>query len=361
MSYFDAKTIKEAAAGNWLAILEDIAPSLKAAVGKCGSHVPCPVHGGKDGFRLYHDAPVTGAAYSNKCGNFSDGFAVLQFVTGLGFKEVLALVAQQVGYSVNAPMYVKPKPLKKVIEVSDTLSNEEYQERGQKLKNFWGLTRSLNENDPVVKYLRSRGIRGDWILKAKNVRHHPRAYINVNKVLLKKPCMALRFTSKEGKSINIHRTFLEDSGEKMGVDKPKLQMKGIEKMRGGAVRIGNNYSILKNGGRLHLAEGFENAASIADLYLEPVAATLSASLMQTFEPPQEVKELVIWADNDDDGTGINAGLDSANKLIAKLLKERPDIKVILKLPPSKEEDWNDLYRKSKLSYFDLQAPSQAVA
>ncbi|ECS4958781.1 zinc-binding protein, partial [Salmonella enterica subsp. enterica serovar Typhimurium] len=53
MSYYKADTVREAANGNWLFILAALAPHLEPALRKPGRHVSCPIHGGKDGFRLF--------------------------------------------------------------------------------------------------------------------------------------------------------------------------------------------------------------------------------------------------------------------------------------------------------------------
>lgn len=56
MAYrLDVSVVREAARGHWDAIFCALAPMLKAAMQQPGKHVPCPVHGGKDGFRLFPD------------------------------------------------------------------------------------------------------------------------------------------------------------------------------------------------------------------------------------------------------------------------------------------------------------------
>ena len=46
----NAKAVKEQARGRWLEILPLLDARLSDAVARAGKHVPCPVHGGKDGF-----------------------------------------------------------------------------------------------------------------------------------------------------------------------------------------------------------------------------------------------------------------------------------------------------------------------
>jgi len=51
----EACDVRQLAAGRWLDIHELLAPALTLALRRPGRHVPCPVHGGTDGFRLFRD------------------------------------------------------------------------------------------------------------------------------------------------------------------------------------------------------------------------------------------------------------------------------------------------------------------
>ena len=73
--WLEAETIRNRARGSWLGILGSLAPELEPALQRLGRHVPCPIHGGRDGFRLFRDAPDTGGGICNTCGAFPDGFA----------------------------------------------------------------------------------------------------------------------------------------------------------------------------------------------------------------------------------------------------------------------------------------------
>lgn len=98
MAYqLDVTTIREAARGHWDAIFCALAPTLKAAMQHPGKHVPCPVHGGKDGFRLFEDYREAGSCVCNTCGNFRDGFAALQWLHGWSFAYTLSRVASVLG------------------------------------------------------------------------------------------------------------------------------------------------------------------------------------------------------------------------------------------------------------------------
>lgn len=81
-SRYDYPTVAEAASGHWSYIASCIAPQLGLAIERMGRHVPCPIHGGKDGFRVYKDFEETGGGSSNKDGQFANGFRLLCWVQG---------------------------------------------------------------------------------------------------------------------------------------------------------------------------------------------------------------------------------------------------------------------------------------
>src|SRR5471032_2509610 len=62
-----------------------------AAVGSRGPgmHVACPVHGGRDGFRLYNDYHDTGGGVCNTCGGFRDGFKLLAWIRNYTRKDAV--------------------------------------------------------------------------------------------------------------------------------------------------------------------------------------------------------------------------------------------------------------------------------
>ncbi|EAB2091575.1 TPA_asm: hypothetical protein G3541_004674 [Salmonella enterica subsp. enterica serovar Heidelberg] len=111
MSYYKADTVREAANGNWLFILAALAPHLEPALRKPGRHVSCPIHGGKDGFRLFKDAHLTGGGVCNTCGANHDGFELLMWLNNWDFKQCLSEVGDYLGVekeqhpSINKPLH----------------------------------------------------------------------------------------------------------------------------------------------------------------------------------------------------------------------------------------------------------------
>lgn len=93
----DVHAVRAKASGRWDYILRCLAPQLKHAAEKAGHHVACPCHGGEDGFRLFKNFAVNGSGVCNTCGNFRDGFALLEWVNGWSFRETLEAVAKVLG------------------------------------------------------------------------------------------------------------------------------------------------------------------------------------------------------------------------------------------------------------------------
>lgn len=85
----DIRVLKDLCRGRWDAIFASLAPSLKTAMEANGKHVPCPVRGGQDGFRLYEDWRDTGGSVSNAEGSLTDGIATIMFCNGWTFGETV--------------------------------------------------------------------------------------------------------------------------------------------------------------------------------------------------------------------------------------------------------------------------------
>ena len=102
MSRFDIKTVKAAAEGRWDAIFSALAPQLAPAQERVGRHVPCPVHGGTDGFRLFKHYAAKGDGICNTCGAKTDGFDMLCWVNGWTFAQALTAVGNFLGLKPEA-------------------------------------------------------------------------------------------------------------------------------------------------------------------------------------------------------------------------------------------------------------------
>jgi len=96
-AYFDATKVRQAAQGNWLAILATLAPHLDKALQRPGRHAGCPVHGGRDGFRLFKDVDLTGGGICATCGPKGDGISMLMWLCNWEYQEALSHIALLMG------------------------------------------------------------------------------------------------------------------------------------------------------------------------------------------------------------------------------------------------------------------------
>lgn len=290
----DASAIRELARGRWLGILGQLAPELGAALSRIGRHVGCPVHGGKDGFRLFKDAAVSGGGICNSCGAFPDGFALLMWLKGWTFPEALEQVAEALGLSESGP--VPPAQCWRPKREADPKILE-------RLRRTWseGLSVSHPKAEPLRRYLRRRGLNPAILEDARELRFHPRlAYFEAGRIRGRFPALLALVRNAAGKAVTIHRTYLTPDGHKAPVPEPKKLMPVWGELNGGAVRLGAPGSLLS------VTEGIETALAVREATGLTVWPTLSCTLLERFQPPKRVTTLLVWADRDRSGAGEQA-------------------------------------------------------
>jgi putative DNA primase/helicase len=337
-----ARDVRQFAAGRWLDVLGALAPALTPALRRPGRHVPCPVHGGTDGFRLFRDVEQTGGGVCNTCGTFHDGFALLMWVTRWTFPEVLNAVARELGTTdvrigesrrVDVP---RPRPRPKERDRESVI---------EALNRVW--RQSLDPADrraaPLRAYLSRRGLSGAE-LDGRVVRFHPAlGYWKKNdhneiELAGRYPAMVALVTDAEGAPVTVHRTYLTPDGRKAPVPAPKKLM-GYpgHRLVGGAIRL------FTPGPVLGVAEGIETALAVHGRTGMPVWSAVSANLLERAEPPAKTSLVVVWADRDRSGAGEAAAMRLREWLL------RRGIPVAVHLPPgpipagAKGVDWADLW------------------
>ena len=148
---------------------------------------------------------------------------------------------------------------------------------------------------------------------------HPRAAICL-------PALIAAVSRPDGKIVACQVLFLRPSdGQKASVATPRLT---VGRLGGGAVRLG------EAGDVLGLAEGVESALSAQQLAGVPCWATLGAHRLGGVKLPRGLREVHLFADDDD------AGRLGAEKAAA--VYTRNGLRVTLRWPPVGHTDWNDL-------------------
>jgi len=340
MRHIEAREVRALAVGRWLDVLAVFAPALARALDRPGRHVPCPVHGGTDGFRLFRDVDQTGGGVCNTCGTFPDGFALLMWVNRWSFPEVLQAVAHTLGLEADRASRKswasspRPRPPERdresVIEA---------------LNRIW--EHSLDPTDrravPLRLYLSRRGLSGVK-LDGDVVRFHPalqywsRNHHDKLELVGRFPAMVALVIGSDGMPVTVHRTYLTPEGCKARVPEPrKLMGYPGDRLVGGAIRLFPSAPVLG------VAEGIETALAVHLRTGMPVWSAVSAGLLARLEPPADTSLIVVWADRDRSGAGESA----AKSLHERML--RRGIPVAVHLPPgpipmgAKGIDWADVW------------------
>lgn len=278
-------TLRALASGHWHGILLANGFSETELNGK---HQPCPSCGGADRFRFIPSDPNGGFFCGDTRG---DGFALLKHRFGIGFHDAAKMVERVVGKcdrdQVKKPTYAQ---------------------------------RLRMEAKPAIrsKYLEARGLRmPPGLLWHKAVRYDDQDTY---------PAMLAPIT-RGGKFLTMHVTYLQ-GGKKAAVTTCRKILPGPPN-NGGACEL---YPLA---GHLGIAEGVETAIAAHMIFGMPVWAALNTSLLKTWEPPEIVTSVTIFADNDANLAGQAAAYALAHRL--KLM----NIEVELQIPAEPDTDWCD--------------------
>jgi len=277
----DFNKVKSDADYKWPGIFS----ALGVSVGD-GRHGPCPSCGGRDRFR-FDNKDGKGSWICNQCNpHAGDGWDLIMKVLNIDFKTACEEVAKIVGT-------VESSPCQKEKAVSPDV-----------LRRMFIDSEKVKKGDKVHQYLYYRGIRG---VPPDTLRFLKKCWERETQKY--HPAMLAVFFSADGEALTMHRTYLNEYGNKLGVKSPKKMMPAIKKMTGGSVRL---YPWEE--GPLGIAEGIETALAVHEHEDIPVWAALSANLMEGWIPPKSLKELRVYADADRNYTGQKAAYSLANRL-----------------------------------------------
>lgn len=290
-------SIGQQALGKWPGILVSLGIDQSFLKNQ---HGPCPICGGKDRYR-FDDKNGKGTYYCSGCGA-GDGFSLLQKFHGWSFAEAARAVEGVIG-NVRGQAPAKD---------ADRSDNE------ARIKRIHTGLRRITHNDPVGRYLLSRGI---TILPKQDVYYHSGVdYFNRddNGKPVKVgsfPAMASIFRNPSGETCTYHITYLSEDGQKIIGYPAKKLLPAIQPMPGGAIRIGGIAE------KIGIAEGIETAlAAMQDTGITCWAAA-NANLLEQVQVPESVKSVVIFADEDSSFTGQKAAYTLANRLKVQFKKE----------------------------------------
>ena len=271
-------TTKDAARGRWYGIMSYYGLTDKQLSGK---HSPCPNCNGKDRFRFTDRG--SGDYFCSGCSP-GDGFDLIMKITGLSFGEVAKEIDDIVGN-------IKQEKIK----MPDT------DKAAALLKRISGVLTPIDDNTKA--YLKYRGVPA-----CSGMRSHPGlTYYEDGKPAGKYPAMVTRFLTSNGTLSTYHVTYLQD-GKKAPVSSPKKIMPVCQPMAGGCINL------TPVAEHIGITEGVESALACMARFELPVWASSNTAMLEAFDPPPEIKSLIIFADYDKNYAGQKSAYILANRL-----------------------------------------------
>lgn len=311
MSYHNNPTdVREEARGKWAGILETFGVS---PVFLRNRHGPCPLCDGgakADRFR-FDNKEGRGSWFCNACGA-GDGWDLLMAKTGWDFGKAAQEVSQILGLVKNEP--VRP-------EMSEA-------QKKARIKEVWTSSQRVQRGDPVDLYLRSRGVGLDRY--PPSMRFLESCWYERDIHLPAMVC-AISAPTQRGEGINLHRTYLLPDGS------GKADVKDQRKVMPGSIPPGSAIRLCDAAPRMGIAEGVETALAAYRLTGIPTWAARDTTYLKTWEPPQGVEEVVIFADNDHNGAGQLAAWTLYNRLMTR---QRP-LACEMQIARDMGKDWAD--------------------
>ena len=276
-------------------------------------HIECPLCGGKKSFRI-HNRTGNGD-WICKCGH-GTGLSLLMEITGKSFADIAKELDREFGNTEQAPRQQKPK-------------DDKAEQTKQRFMSLHPI-----EGTDADDYLTARGLRSRPKLGVKFSRcefdHEEQCEF---------PTMYAVATDDSYRIIYKHTTYLCGDKKAEGVTARKQHT--IAQYDGSvAVRM------MPSGDVLGIAEGIETALAAHQLYGVPTWAVLNAEIMKRFRAPPGTKHLIIYADNDPNGTGLAAAFECGSKNVIQGKAE----KVTVKWPEHARKDFNDMIHEPMQTY-----------
>jgi putative DNA primase/helicase len=296
--------LHERARGRWHGILPALGISAKFLKRKNG---PCPMCGGTDRWR-FTDIDGKGTWWCNSC-HGGNGVALVMKFTGLPFHEAARRIERIIG---EAP-------------AERARAERTDEQKRASLNTLWRSGALVHADDPVDRWLQRRGVgmqNYPKCLRAGMRIRHSGPPVTFH------PVMLAMVSDPAGKPVTIHKTYITTDGKKAAVDKVRMFCAGSVPA-GGAVRLA------MSGPVLGIAEGIETALAAMNMFSVPTWAALNAGGVERFEPPVETERLIIFGDNDQNGTGQRAAYALAARLSGRIQLE-------IKIPEKSDTDWNDV-------------------
>jgi len=295
--------------GKWYGVLSALGIDKQYLQNK---HGPCPIcMEGTDRFR-FDDKDGRGTYFCNTCGA-GDGFELLQKVHGWSFIDCLDAIRPIIDNTTFQPSKPKKDPAIALRKVAH-------------------LSTKIIYNGDVATYLRRRGLKDfpETLKEAMLYSWEQGAKIGPF------PSMLGLIQDSKGKGVSWHITYT-NNGEKLKGCTTRKIMTPKGTITGAAIRLHEHE------GSICIAEGIETALAASKISKLPAFSVMNAHCMATFEPPEDVEKVAIYADNDLTYVGQKSAYQLAERLAAK------NINTEVLISPVPGKDWLDELNRKQLN------------
>lgn len=326
----DASVVRQAAANRWPVVLTAI--GIPAKVLRNSKNQPCPGCGGHDRFQFLDHGRGRFVCRGIE-GQGGDGFRLVMHLLNCDFKTALQAVADALGHAqAESPHRIRVEPTK-------VLAAEEW--RRKRISEIWNCARTIQKEDPVSRYLEHRGL--TFPILPSTLRCHPAlpywATGGGQQIQLGSyPAMLAQIISPQGATVGLHRTYLDQSGNKAmpvhpatDTPLPSRKLMTCGSIQGAAIRLFD-----ADAEYVAVAEGLETAMAVHQMTGLPCWSALNAWGLEHVVLPREFKRVCILADHDPNGVGQRAAM----ALACRLRAEGRDVH--LAIPKQAGEDWLDV-------------------
>ena len=213
---------------------------------------------------------------------------------------------------------------------------EQERQRNEKINcRTFDQAHPLTRQSPVGQYLVRRGL-GKLTRAPQALRMGVQPYFDDGREIGRFPVMLAAVTDPQGVMVALHRTYISTDGTKAPVPQPKKLSRTTGLLAGASIKL-HEPAVIDGKVVLGVAEGIETALAC---YLGsgiPTWSCMNAGGVRSFDWPQGLQSLIVFADNDASGVGQAAGRDLAGRAAAA------GVEVRVLVPGTVGTDWLDAY------------------
>ena len=227
-------------------------------------------------------------------------------------------------------------------QVAEATAERNRQQRQQwtdnrgRIARLWAQCVPLVPGDPVMQYLRHRGLSSLRPVPLCLRLHRALPCWEREQRLGTFPAMVAPLSAPDGQVVALHRTYLAPDGSKAAVPSPKKLTPTAGPLDGACIRLH-----APRAGVIGIAEGIETALAAFLASGVPTVAAYSAGNLAAWRWPSGVRRLVVFGDNDP------AGRRAAEELRARALATGLPCQVIA--PSEDGADWCDVWAAHTLA------------